>query len=79
MANKNSKRFAALLRKEKNVAIEIPNHGYHNSPKGSWKVRRASLGNCGFKKKAKHFPAVGEPISLINQIKIFYGAACTLA
>ncbi len=83
--NKNQQRVRESIRVARkagnnDVAFEVPSHGYHNSPKGAWQVRRiAPLVAAGFKKKAKNFPSVGEPMTLINQIKMFYGACCTLS
>ena len=77
--NKNSKLIRLLVRKarksgETEVSVNVPTHGYHSNPKGQFTSRTIPItANSVYRKKAKHFPAVGEPLSLMDQRKMFYG------
>ena len=74
--NKNSKRIAIELKKARKagnaeLAIEVPQKGYHSTSKGVFQVRRIPiLVKSIFKGKSKPFPKIGEPMGLIEQRKM---------
>ena len=78
MANKNQMRIRRTLHKEGSVNEQTPSDGYHNNPHGSFIGRVFTQVKYVHKKKAKPFPRVGEPMSLIAQIKMFQGPCCLL-
>lgn len=78
--NKNSTRILTAARKafrsgELEFAIDVPSGGYHNNPKGVFKVRRVPKVASRYKKKARSFPNPNKDVDmgLITQHKLFYG------
>ena len=76
--NKNSKRIMAAARKSAKAgnpeyATQSPSGGYHSDIHGKFKTRRIPNVAYKSKKKAKPFPVVDDPMSLMAQRSFFYG------
>ena len=56
----------------------IITHMNKNTMQRQKEIRKQPFVTGGFKKKAKPFPRVGQPLSMIDQIKMFQGPCCLL-